>query len=210
MYGGGIDSYALLLHELACGNAVTLCYIRMGHKAQNAEMRRMAAVMQRHGLEHCIVLDTNAAQNIKHPLFGKQRSTTVQHADDYVPNRNLMLASLGLTAASRHNISEVAFAFNAGFSFPDATRAFVDGLNTLLVSYESPARCVAPLVNHSQLDIAAMVAAQFNSSEEMNRYVWSCYEDADSNDQPCHACAHCERNANLFEQLARKRQTDAT
>jgi 7-cyano-7-deazaguanine synthase in queuosine biosynthesis len=202
MYGGGIDSYAMLLSVLQAGTVPTLCYVRMGHKAQDAEIDRMKRTAERHGIDRLAFIDCDVLALTKHSLFAGTIATADQHALDFVPNRNLMLAALGAVYAASVGIPLIAFAFNAGFSFSDANASFVFALNSVMKVTQSPTRFSMPLAAVGQDRIAQMVYDDLGSLDEFNRHVWSCYQAPDEHDNPCGVCTHCHRNTTLYNQLS--------
>ena len=207
MYGGGIDSYAMLLEVLRQGLHPTLFYVRMGHKAQQAEIERTVRTAQRHRLGHVEFIDCDVLASTKHSLFAGTTATPDQHALDFVPNRNMLLASLGAAYGASVGIPLIAFAFNAGFSFPDATHNFIYALNVVMRVTDSLTRFTMPLKGWSQDRIARRVYDDLGSLDEVNKYVWSCYQAPDHDDNPCGRCTHCHRNNTLYNRILQRTQS---
>ncbi len=137
---GGLDS-AVLLGTLARRHAVHPLYVRCGLAWERAEQRLLArflaALHARRGLRVAPLarVDLPVA-----PLYGAahwsvsgrgvpgRRAAT---SSNYLPGRNLLLASLAAVHCARHRLPALALALLTDNPFADATPAFLADLGRL-------------------------------------------------------------------------------
>jgi 7-cyano-7-deazaguanine synthase len=131
---GGLDS-AVLVGVLARRYEVHPVYVRCGLVWERVERRWLgrfvAALRARPGLRVAPLVELSLPVAA---LYGRTHWSVSGHgvpggraatASNYLPGRNLLLASLGAVHCARHRIPRLALALLAGNPFPDATPRFL-------------------------------------------------------------------------------------
>jgi 7-cyano-7-deazaguanine synthase len=137
LVSGGLDS-AVLVGTLARHRRVHPLYVRCGlswEAAEQALLRRfLAALRGRRDLRIAPLVRLDLPLR---PLYGARHwsvsgrgvpGARAALASNYLPGRNLLLASLAAVHCARHRIPTIALALLADNPFPDATSAFLAGM----------------------------------------------------------------------------------
>jgi 7-cyano-7-deazaguanine synthase len=182
---GGLDSSVAAWWHAAQGDAVTLLHLQYGCKA---EYQEVAAVRQLAGAlgspPMLISTDffthvadsalTSANGRVNHSNGGRDGA---EFAHEWVPARNLVMASLAMAIAERHGFDAVSFGTNLEESgaYPDNEPEFLNRLADISpyavrayqrVAIESP---VANLMKKEIVELGRDVHVPFELT-------WSCYE----------------------------------
>lgn len=197
MFGGGIDSAALI--ELECRNRklnALLLYVDYGAKAAMGEIASLRYFANKYGFPYYIAsLGRVFAHN---PII--DTALTDDHQNDYVPGRNLLIASIAFSLACRYGAQEVLFGAqplppndNMLAWALDMQQGFIGGFNDLT------ARCYPnakrrPWVHAALLkypDKETYVRATFKREPRLFEagVTTSCYQSETMT--PCGRCAHC-------------------
>ncbi len=111
-----------------------------------------------------------------------------------VPNRNMVLLSVGLAWAANLGFDAVAFGAHGGdhTNYPDCQPSFVDAMDRAAqVCDFRPLRVLAPFVNGVKADIVRR-GAELSVPFELT---WSCYTGGE---QHCGRCGTCEDRRTAF------------
>jgi 7-cyano-7-deazaguanine synthase len=112
----------------------------------------------------------------------------------YVPNRNMLLLSIGAAYAESVGASLVFYGAQAQdeYGYWDCTTAFLERINALLaLNRRSPVEVVAPLIRNSKeanVRLGAELGVDFSRT-------WSCYRGASKS---CGTCPTCVERLNAF------------
>lgn len=119
----------------------------------------------------------------------------------YVPNRNMMLLSIGAAYAEAMGAPEVMYGAQAHdeYGYWDCTPAFLGAINAVLkLNRRTPVRILAPLVEKSKADLVRMgieLGVDFSQT-------WSCYRGGEV---ACGTCPTCVERLNAWAEVG---QTD--
>lgn len=115
----------------------------------------------------------------------------------YVPNRNMMLLSIGAAYAEAAGASEVMYGAQAHdeYGYWDCTPAFLEAVNALLgLNRRTPVRIAAPLVDKSKADLLRM---GLDLGVDFSR-TWSCYRGGET---ACGTCPTCVERLNAWAEV---------
>ena len=188
---GGMDSTVAAASLVADGYEVTLLHVQYDAQAEARELRavqEIAAVLEVELLTMRVPLFTDAAQS---PLTTPGASIAdgeagAEFAHEWVPARNLVLASMATAIAEARGIPFVALGNNleeAG-AYPDNEPEFVRKLNDLMpnaVADGGYVRFIEPVGNLMKHEVAKL-------GHELRAPValsWSCYRGGE------HHCGEC-------------------
>jgi 7-cyano-7-deazaguanine synthase len=194
IYSGGLDSTTLLYHLRAEGHEVKALSVNYRQRHLDRELAAATAICTRLGVEHRTV-DLTAlvgflGQNsLSDPSIAVPESeyTTPTMQLTTVPNRNMVMLSVGLAWAVSLDYDAVAFGAHGGeyTPYPDCQPAFAEAMDEAAqVCDWKPRRVLAPFVN---LDKAGVVrrGAELEVPFELT---WSCYKGGA---QHCGKCGTC-------------------
>jgi len=127
---------------------------------------------------------------------------------DYIPIRNLVLASLTANYAISIGCKTIAVGSKTAEVRPDDPWSFADcsieffkkfsDLVTFATEDKEPFWTIMPLiVGGKPLTKTEVIKVILDSGMDINK-LWSCYTD---NDVPCWECYHCLENIKSFEEL---------
>lgn len=195
IHSGGLDSTVLLYHLRAEGHDLRALGADYGQRHKLRELAAAEAVCKKLAIEQRVV-DLNALvhifginaitdANVALPA-GEYRADTIPITT--VPNRNMVLLSVGLAWAASLGFDAVAFGAHAGphANYPDCRPAFAEAMDRAAQQCHEPAlHVLAPFVMWTKADIVRR-GAELGVPFELT---WSCYE---GDTTPCGRCGTCE------------------
>lgn len=203
IYSGGLDSTTLLYHLRAEGHELKALSVNYGQRHMTREMAAAEAICTLLKIERRTVdltalkecLGGNALTNagVALPEGAYARETIGQTT---VPNRNMVLLSVGIAWAAALKFDAVAFGAHGGehTNYPDCQPPFAEAMDRAArVCDFEPIRVLAPFVNWVKADIVrrgADLGVPFDLT-------WSCYTGGE---QHCGRCATCIDRRTAFLQ----------
>jgi 7-cyano-7-deazaguanine synthase len=202
-FSGGMDSTTLAAHYAAKGYNLLLLSFDYGQRHRRRELEAAAGIAGYLGAEHHVVDLSSLA-----PLLPGTALTdpAVDVPDGHyaeesmkstvVPNRNAIMASIALGAASARGAELVGLGVHAGDHavYPDCRPEFVDALRELaavaLKGMHTP-QIVTPFVGMTKTEIAAL-ADRIGAPVAMS---WSCYKGGAVH---CGTCGTCTERKEAF------------
>lgn len=202
IYSGGLDSTVVLYHLRAERHEVKALSVNYGQRHRARELVAADAVCSRLGVERRTVDLTalvgffggNALTNAGAALpEGEYAAETITVTA--VPNRNMVLLSVGLAWAASLGFDAVAFGAHGGehTNYPDCQPAFADAMDgAARVCDFRPLRVLAPFVNGVKADIVRR-GAELGVPFELT---WSCYAGGTVH---CGKCSTCVDRRTAFQ-----------
>ncbi len=202
IFSGGIDSTTVLYLLRSQGHHVRALSVLYGQR-HDRELQAAEAICQRTGVNQDQVDLANLAD-----LLGPNRltdSTSEIPEGPYssqtlplttVPNRNMILLSLGIARAVALGYDAVAYGAHAGRhdNYPDCRPAFAQAMDHAAgLCDRRPIRVLAPFINQEK---AAIVAAG-NRLGVPFELTWSCYRGGLRH---CGRCGTCLDRQQAFDQ----------
>jgi 7-cyano-7-deazaguanine synthase len=203
IYSGGLDSTVLLYHLRAEGHEVKALSVNYGQRHLAREMAAAEAICARLNLERRTVDLTalveffggNALTNEGVALpDGAYAEETIGQTT--VPNRNMVMLSVGLAWAAGLGFDAVAFGAHGGehTNYPDCKPPFAEAMDRVAqVCDFQPIRVLAPFVNWVKTDIVRR-GAELGVPFDLT---WSCYTGGK---QHCGRCGTCVDRRMAFHQ----------
>ncbi len=200
-FSGGLDSTTLLYHLRAEGHEVKALSADYGQRHGARERQAAEAITQLLGVERRVVDLTAVAA-----FFGRNSLSdtavlipTGAYSEEgmkqtTVPNRNMVLLSVGLAWAASLPFDGVAFGAHGGeyTPYPDCQPAFAEAMDRAAAVCDwRPLRVLAPFATWGKGDIVkrgAELGVPFHLT-------WSCYEGGET---PCGVCGTCVDRATAF------------
>lgn len=198
IYSGGLDSTVLLYRLINTGHIVkTLSfYYKQKHKK---EIEVAKYFTNKLNISHTIV-------NLPHKLLSSSCLTSNQKVPEghyeeesmkntVVPNRNMIMLSLGVAFAINEKYNNVAFAGHSGDHaiYPDCRKIFVDSLDkTCKLGNWEQIDIIAPFINFTKKEIVE--TGKFYNVE-MSK-TWSCYNGRKYH---CGKCGTCVERKEAFQ-----------
>lgn len=198
LFGGGLDSGAVVEWAIHNKHRPFLLYIDYGAKASHGEMGSLTYFVGKHALDYRVIGLRGAV--IGNPLV--DQSVVSDHALNYIPGRNLLFASIGLSVAASRKESFVAMGFHLepeGSVYADAKPEFVREVNTLtrhIYGVEYPS-IYAPFIARERADYLTETVRDFES--RLFDRTFSCYESSTSVE--CGRCTHCIAKSRLLQDV---------
>ena len=198
---GGLDSSVLAYHLVHAGVNVKALSVNYGQKHVK-ELRSSSMIAAHLNIEHKVVslgslmsifpqassvLDSTQAVPEGHYADESMKSTVV-------PNRNMLLISVGLAWSVACKFDGVAYAAHAGDHaiYPDCRPEFADAMdNAARLCDYIPQHVVRPFVEHTKADIVVVGAALGVPFE----HTWSCYNGREKH---CGKCGTCVERIEAF------------
>lgn len=194
IYSGGLDSTTLLYHLRAAGDEVKALSADYGQRHRGRELAAAAAICARLEVEHRTadlaglagLFGPNGLSDPAVPVpAGAYTPATMQLTT--VPNRNMVLVSVGLAWAAGLGFDGVAFGAHGGAysPYPDCRPAFAEAMDRAAgVCDWEPRRVLAPFVH---LDKAGVVRRGADLGVPFVA-TWSCYVGGPVH---CGTCGTC-------------------
>lgn len=206
LFGGGLDSGVLV--ERFAASRPFLLHISYGQKAVAGERAALHYFAWKHSLKW--------QEFDIPPLFPSSPLTNLEvvedekkHASNYIPGRNLLLASIAFSIASARGLRSILLGASpapANSAFHDATQKFASLLNDLLwAAYPhhhvrgspNPPFVYMPLVS---LDRTEYIRETLAVAPELFLRTFTCYESTDPRIE-CGRCVHCQQKESLAKAL---------
>lgn len=203
IFSGGLDSTTLLYDLRAERHSLKALSVNYGQRHLVREMAAADAICNRLAIERRTV-DMTALVG----FFGDNALTSSAVAlpeGGYatetigvttVPNRNMVMLSVGIAWAASLNFDAVAFGAHGGehTNYPDCQPPFADAMDRAAqVSDFRPIRVLAPFVNGKKADIVRR-GAELGVPFELT---WSCYAGGEIH---CGKCSTCVDRKAAFKQ----------
>lgn len=193
LYGGGLDSTALLL-ELVKERKVIALHINYGQVAFMQERRAAQYWCGKYGVYY----DTFFA----HLDYVSPKASIVGGTGgDMMDGRNMTLIAMGAMYAASNNIHEVYVGFHQEpphHPFPDATEKGLAAMQmAVTVMCQAPIKLLAPFSNLSRFEIVKNAMAIDGKFLDETH---TCYTNEYNG---CGKCAHCIQKAGFVSQMRR-------
>ena len=201
-YSGGLDSTTLLYHLRSEGHSLRALSVEYGQRHGERELACAIALAAGLGIEHRI-LDLTLLGGFFGPNSLTDPTLAVP-AGEYspgtlaltaVPNRNMILLSIGLAWAIESGANAVAFGAHGGaHTYPDCRAVFAEAMDAAArVCHTSPVGVWAPFIGWSKGDIVKRGAELGVPFER----TWSCYRGGEHH---CGECGTCTDRRAAFAQ----------
>lgn len=200
LHSGGLDSTVCLLLARARGRDAYSFGINYGQR-QQVELDYAKALCERFGIERRIADVSWQKPEIHVPKDRTVAEMKAGIAPTFLPGRNAVFLALACAEAAGSGATEVWLGVNAvDFSgYPDCRGSFLDAFRAMWAeAVPHPPRIVAPLVNLSKPQIAALA----NELGLKPGETWSCYAPEEKNGvaQPCGHCDACLLHAHAWRE----------
>jgi 7-cyano-7-deazaguanine synthase len=211
VYSGGLDSTIVLYHQLAAGDEVKALSVNYGQRHLERELAAAEAICSRLGVERRTVdltalVGTLGRNSLSDPAVAVPHSeyTPATMQATTVPNRNMVLLSVGLAWAVSLDFDAVAFGAHGGdyTPYPDCQPAFAEAMDGAAKLCDwKPRHVLAPFIH---LDKAGIVrrGAELGVPFELT---WSCYEGGAKH---CGRCGTCRDRRSAFHSAGVEDPTD--
>jgi 7-cyano-7-deazaguanine synthase len=202
IFSGGLDSTTLLYHLRDSGCEVKALSVNYAQRHREQELAAAATVCRRLGIDQKVLDLTSLVA-----FFG-QNSLTDSSVDvpegpysqitiplTTVPNRNMILLSVGIAWAASLGFGAVAFGAHSGprTNYPDCSPAFAAAMDSAARECDERKICVlAPFVTWDKGDIVRR-GAELGVPFELT---WSCYKGGERH---CGRCGTCLDRKVAFE-----------
>ncbi len=191
LHSGGLDSTVCLLLARSRGRDAYSFGINYGQR-QQIELEYANKQCERFGFERRIADVSWQKPEIHVPKDRTVAEMKAGIAPTFLPGRNAVFLALACADAAGTGATEVWLGVNAvDFSgYPDCRGSFLDAFRAMWAeAVPNPPRIVAPLVNMSKPQIAALAGELGLKIGE----TWSCYAPEEKNGvtQPCGHCDAC-------------------
>jgi 7-cyano-7-deazaguanine synthase len=201
IFSGRLDSTTLLYHLRAEGYELKALSADYGQRHGERELGAADLICKRLGVERRVVdlrglvglLGQNSLSNRAVPVpDGKHETGTIQVTT--VPNRNMVLLSVGLAWAVSLKFGAVAYGAHGGAytTYPDCRPEFAAAMDQAarLCDWE-PLRILAPFVRWNKGDIVKR-GAELSVPFELT---WSCHKGGERH---CGTCGTCNDRKEAF------------
>jgi 7-cyano-7-deazaguanine synthase len=202
LLSGGLDSSVLAYALSRAGLTVKALTVLYGQRHAKEHLAA-AAISRALGIEH-VTLDLSSIRPImsgKSALLNPDVDVPEGHYADQsmqvtvVPNRNMLLLSLGAAWSVAAALDGVAYAAHRGDHaiYPDCRPEFAEAMNAAITLCDyRPQRLLRPFVNMTKSDIASLGAVLRVPFE----LTWSCYVGAEVH---CGKCGTCVERIEAFQ-----------
>jgi 7-cyano-7-deazaguanine synthase len=209
-FSGGLDSTTLLCHLWAGGHEVKALSADYGQRHGARESQAAAAIAQLLGIERRVVdltalsafFGRNSLSDAAVPVPAGAYSEAGMKLTT-VPNRNMVLLSVGLAWAASLQFDGVAFGAHGGeyTPYPDCQPAFAEAMDRAAAVCDwRPLRVLAPFATWSKGQIVRR-GAELGAPLHLT---WSCYQGGET---PCGVCGTCVDRARAFAEAGIKDDT---
>ncbi|MCL2390748.1 MAG: 7-cyano-7-deazaguanine synthase QueC [Endomicrobia bacterium] len=202
LFSGGLDSTTVLYYALS-KKYNCLCLIFDYGQRHNKEIASAIKTAKRLKVNYSVVRlmlpwskDVLTNKNKKVPSHKKISGTI---PPTYVPGRNTLFLSFGLSCAESINAEKIFIGANAlDFSgYPDCKPQFINAYNDLLKSLGLKIKVEAPLVRMTKAQIIKLGT----KLKTPYQHTWSCYNGSKN---PCGVCDSCKLRAKGFHEAGIK------
>ncbi|MDR1942307.1 MAG: 7-cyano-7-deazaguanine synthase QueC [Endomicrobium sp.] len=198
LFSGGLDSTTVLYYALSKGYECSCLLFNYGQRHAR-ELKSAVKIANNLKVPHFIVKlslawsnDALTNKNVKVP---ENKVAAKEIPVTYVPGRNTLFLSYGLSFAESAGASNIFIGANAlDFSgYPDCRPQFIDSYNKLIKSLGLTIKVQAPLVHMTKARIIKMGIGL----KVPYQYTWSCYKGFS---KPCGVCDSCKLRAKGFKE----------
>jgi len=199
---GGLDSTTVLTGLVREGMDVAALHVHYGCYAESRERTAAREICKRLGVE-LIELTTDLFSHIGgSALLASEKGTIsdghrgAEYAHEWVPARNLILASIAVAMAESHGFDTIALGNNLEESgiYPDNEQEFIRSLNAVLPNAVQEGRRVQIIEPVGNLMKHEIVARGLRDGAPYD-LTWSCYRGGDVQ---CGRCGSCFLRCNAF------------
>jgi 7-cyano-7-deazaguanine synthase len=198
LYGGGIDSSALLHYLCARGEDVHALFVRYGQKAEALEEQACRHFCEDRQVPLTIV-DLPINQLSNSAIMGHVGQVANDPKINIVDGRNFALISMAGMLAAKIGATKVAMGYHVepvARPFPDASIEFVHAINRMIpYAYVHQFQVVAPFAEWTREQIFAY--AKEYCPQVLER-AHTCYENVPGG---CGECSHCKLKSQIMESL---------
>lgn len=210
IYSGGLDSTVLLYRLLEMGDRVRCLSVDYGQRHRR-ELESARAICEEAGVEHLVadlsglspVLQGSALTSSEIAV-PEGHYTDVSMKQTVVPNRNMLLLSVGISWAVSTKADAVAYAAHGGDHtiYPDCRPAFFAAMQAAaeLADWHQVS-LLAPFITMNKGEIASL-GAELGAPLEKT---WSCYKGGEAH---CGACGTCVERREAFAMAGIKDPTE--
>jgi 7-cyano-7-deazaguanine synthase len=201
LFGGGIDSAALLVWLRQQGAQVAALWVNYGQKAWVGERSACRWFCDKYGAELRVVSMDLFDVTRGALLVGAEANTTNDPARNKIEARNVVLVGLGAMLAASLGRQAVYVGYHAepeDAPFPDATEEARQKMHELLgTACRPPVGLFAPFAPYTREEI---LRAGLKLEPELADRSFTCYESPTLVE--CGMCAHCERKRRMLTECA--------
>lgn len=217
--GGGLDTYvaAWATQERYPHEPMMLLFFDYGQRAVNQEWeatKSIASALNRREIGRTAIMKlsvveffTAVASPLTHSEFTIEKDPQPGIAHEWVPARNTVFASLGLSFAEANQLERLVLGINATAAEAYSDNS-IDWLTRMrwLVPFATNAdpeiRIDAPLANRTK---AAIVTRGEELGAPWSTFTWSCYEGGEKH---CGLCSSCRARIKAFDNSRVKDPTE--
>lgn len=197
LFGGGLDSGAMVEHAIMLGKTPILFHIDYGAKARAGEHRALLHFAIKYNLRYKVCSLPKFLYE-KSPLH--EGAMAKDHAKNFLPGRNLIFLSIGASWAASIESREVWTGFHVEppeSVYEDAKARFLYELDQLMEqTYDGFPRLVAPFIQREREDY---LREAMKTESLLFQRTFSCYES--SYVQECGKCTHCQAKEALYKKV---------
>jgi 7-cyano-7-deazaguanine synthase len=202
IYSGGLDSTTLLYHLRDAGYEVKALSVNYGQRHCDQELNAAESICRHLGVERKILDLTSLVAFFGHNSLtdalvavpeGPYSQTTIRLTT--VPNRNMILLSVGIAWAASLSFDAVAFGAHSGprTNYPDCSPSFADAMDHAAHKCDDQKIAVlAPFVTWDKGDIV-LRGAELGVPFALT---WSCYKGGLKH---CGQCGTCIDRREAFQ-----------
>jgi len=202
LFSSGLDSTTVLYYALSKGYKCHCLIFDYGQRHKK-EIKSAVKIAKFNKVDFKIIKlslpwSHNALTDKK--ISVPQRQTVAKDIPvTYVPGRNTLFLSYGLSYAESINAASIFIGANAlDYSgYPDCRPEFIKAYNALLKSLGLKIKVLAPLVSMTKAQIIKLGT----KLKVPYRYTWSCYNGLKN---PCGKCDSCKLRAKGFKEAGLK------
>jgi len=201
LLGGGLDSTALLVHEVKQGTNLYGLFFDYGQKAVEGELKSIKYFCTKYDVPYKMVfvgIDKLATCSI---LRGSK--VGLNPKENILEGRNAIFLTMAVTYACTKNINEIIVGFHKepeNSQFEDAKQYFILEFNQLIKSYlRSPydwrVNVDCPFKNLTRQQI---INKAYKLDPEILTKSFTCYEGYE---EECGVCVHCKLKIKMLRRL---------
>lgn len=192
LYGGGLDSTALLIHLASRGRPLIVLHVNYGQVAYALERKAAEFFCNRYTMSYDTV-------DIDLKYLAPGASIVGGEGGDMMDGRNLVLIAAGAMYASTVDHENIYVGYHKepdDHPFPDATREALDAAQVALnAMFKKRVRILAPFANEERLQIVKHACSR---ESLFFSHTHTCYRDIEGG---CGECAHCKQKAGFMKAM---------
>lgn len=190
LYGGGLDSTALLIHLASRGRPLIVLHFNYGQVAYKLEQEAAKFFCDRYTMSYDTV-------DIDLKSLAPGASIVGGSGADMMDGRNAVLIMAGAMYASTCDFATVYLGYHReppDHPFPDATQEALDAAQVAVnAMFKKPARIRAPFIEMERLEIVRRAYAR---ESLFFSHTHTCYRDVRGG---CGMCKHCEQKRGYMQ-----------